>query len=305
MEIASKGFGEEAYTLRYAIDLAESFQFMQGKAPVMAVHDGISSVIEPVPSGLLVTSRGFPTHDRATEYANVLWRASRLWSVKERIGLFTEAEIHSPQPVSLVYPPDWAAGKDAGWIPDHELGITIDGLVPSTFSTIIPEHKRILSQGEIRLPNRRVVSAEGLRQQIEHAGQETGNPKPSPQLDLALNTFSLACAKNSPMASVIHISTALEILAYFCGVPEKYGYEQAIRLLLEKYGLNKTLSADAQAGRNKQPKLLSTSLYALRGNLVHRGDSRGANLWHILDESMTACACILESLLTSRRSPPA
>lgn len=283
---ASRGSGDEEYRLRYPVDFDKSFS-LGGRLATQPETYFDNVRVQDTAYGAMIEVSGLASDEHARLYANSLERELRSLYAREKIAMFFPTEIHSHDHNPLLFNVDFLGE----WPRNHQDGVLIDGSVPSTMACVIPEHLKIIYYGEIRGFSQVVVSKEKLELAAYDATRNVDlRQSIDPKYRLAFDFFSLACARGSPLSRMVHLVTCLEVLASSAGIEDSYVH--GIRKVMSMFDVQTTIPM-VGIGKTTKDMPLSDALYAIRSNIVHKGEPASADVARVLWAGLDSTAMIL------------
>ena len=284
---ASRGAGPEEYRLRYPVYLHETFTVNEQE--IARIFLGENSLrIEKASYGFLLEAGGFESEEAAKRFSCGLEIEFRRMCIQQRVAAFFPTEIASYHPRELLFRQD----EFPAWEKNHSDGIIIDGVVPSTQGCVVPEHLKIIYVGEILLSNYSIIiPVDKIDGAILSAINRKNDEQSISEMErIALDFFSLACSRQSPAMRVVNLVTALEVLAASAGIRD--GYVHGIRKLFSDHDVDVVIKG-VELGSSVEDMPLSKALYAVRSNILHRGQYSRVRLDMIIDAGMAAASAIL------------
>jgi len=262
VSIISEGRGPERYSLRFAVDFTHDAKFSVDSESGYALLDffGRQVQLQPAPFGVMAFVSDFLTESDAKNFGDRLRLACQLMSVKKAIPIFTDRD---PSPIFRMH----------GFLESLAPGAReVDGQALQMSYTIIPEHKVILSYGELRGNLTRLVPPDYFLDAFREV--ELGRPKDQfffdDAIDAACSFWSIACLRHGDIVRTVNIVAALEVLAAGAGV--KGRREGAVREMLESRW-PKLLHQVGTLPSGHSVSSFCKELFRRRNELVHTGHS--------------------------------
>jgi hypothetical protein len=256
MKIVSKGFGEENYTIQFPLFLSpkakisisgdkyEEFFFLENHKVIINVENDLYTF----------RSFGFKTEQEAQNFILKLSTSIRFLSLKKKFGIRFD---HQPTQIlepKVCMPEGWADGIKSKWEPENGI-YSLDGIIDSYSTVIIPEHKKIVDGGAVcfnpvilHAPSKISECYLEISEQLD-LNKTFGNT----QLELAFQVFSTAYFHHIPTLTFTTLVTCLELLS------EKKKVDKFTLTLIDEiiYTLKNKLNEPEEQKKNDINKLMS------------------------------------------------
>jgi len=217
MEIVSKGFGEENYSIQFPLSLSPKAKLSipGNKSDTYKIILGNKETIITIKNQHCVfKATNFKTKQSAQKFIMKLSVSLRLISLRKKLGIRFKHEAKQLHSSQFNMPKDWIEAVKANWESEDEV-YKIDGLIDKFSTFIIPEHKKILDVGARSLTPVSIFEPSQIADCFCEINNKIDTQKvfKNKQLELAFQTYSSAYYHHLPQLSFISLVTCLEILS--------------------------------------------------------------------------------------------
>lgn len=218
MKIVSKGKGEESFTLSFPLYISpfgkikvqnKQEELIMGNYRVFLIEEGDAYIPR-----YLFRSHNFKTQKEAEELILKLAIGLRLIALKKKIGIDFKPFPTEIRKFEYLFPSGWTEAIKAGWEPG-ENGYSVDGVVNSLETFIIPENKKIIDDGSKLGTPIKVISVPLIVEWYNKNEKAIDLEKifKNEKLELASQIFFTAYYHNISTLRFINLVTCLEILS--------------------------------------------------------------------------------------------